>query len=97
MNFHNLRATFANNLVKGLLDLYEKNKLTMTQVVLTVNERLGHRSIETTEQYIEDIKREKVQALSQSKWEEFLEVRIKRAFGEVKANDTPNNETDSPV
>ncbi|WEL57610.1 hypothetical protein PZ739_10800 [Pseudomonas kermanshahensis] len=97
VNFHNLRATFANNLVKGLLDLYEKNKITMTQVVLTVNERLGHRSIETTEKYIEDIKREKVQALSQSKWEEFLEVRIKRAFGEVKANDTLNDETDSPV
>lgn len=94
--FHNLRATFANNHVKGLLEQYEKGKISMSQVVMSVNDRLGHSTIETTERYIEDIKREKIQALSQDKWERFLEERIRRSFGGQHAAHTAQSETDHP-
>lgn len=86
--FHNLRATFANNVVNGLLQKYENNEISMAQVITTVSERLGHQSTVTTEIYIADIRREKVQALSQDRWERFLEEKIKRPFGGLDANDT---------
>lgn len=90
VRFHNLRATFANNLACSLLERYEKNELTMTQVLTTVCDRLGQKKIVTTERYLEGIKKSKIDALTQDKWERHLEERIRRSFGD--AHDTYNNE-----
>lgn len=96
VSFHNLRATFANNTVNELLKRFEKNEISMTQVITIVSERLGHQSIQTTELYIEDIKRQKIQALAQDKWEQFLESRIRRSFGVLNGNGTASDHANPP-
>jgi len=50
--FHDLRATFALNLVDAQLELVKSGERNLTQVRLYVKERLGHASSEVTDQYL---------------------------------------------
>lgn len=87
VRFHNLRATFANNLAKSLLESHERGEITIRQVLITVCQRLGHANLTVTELYLEDLKRDEITALTQTKFEAYLEERIRRSFGGLNGTD----------
>lgn len=87
IRFHNLRATFANNLANNEIKRFREGVISWTQVLITVGTRLGHKSLEVTERYLEDIKRDGIAALTQDRWEAYLEERILNSSGEGGVTD----------
>lgn len=78
VRFHNLRATFANNLVRENLELVNRGVISMDKLLSVVGERLGHASITETERYIKKLILEEVTFVAQSKMELFFEEALGR-------------------
>lgn len=73
VRFHNLRATFANNLVRENQELLNRGAISMNKLLSIVGERLGHSSVTQTEKYIKKLLLEEATFVAQSKMELFFE------------------------
>lgn len=51
-SFHDLRATYGINLVDSYMPLLKEKKISLTQILNIVRERMGHSSLKTTELYL---------------------------------------------
>ncbi|MBC8997818.1 site-specific integrase [Pseudomonas sp. N40(2020)] len=73
IRFHNLRATYANNFVRGNLDLVNSGQMTMAKLIYEVMEKLGQSSYEQAEKYIGKIQMDELSYIAQSRIESRLE------------------------
>lgn len=74
VRFHNLRSTFANNLVRGNLVRVNANEMKMSSLITLVMERLGQSSYKETEKYIGDFLLEELSYVAQEKIEARLQA-----------------------
>ena len=70
---HDMRATFGMNLVDHRMKLVDERKATTSQVLHFVMERMGHKSLITTEKYLNYRSRLRVVRAAQDGWEANLE------------------------
>jgi len=85
VRFHDLRATFGDNFVEEKLQLLNTGEISLSDLYTLVAERLGHSDIKVTETYINKVKKRKLAAISQAKFEEHIQNQIQRLFGELNA------------
>ena len=71
--FHDLRATFAMNLLDLKMPFVEKGEMTLYELLSIIKERMGHRSLLTTEKYLNFKNQQKQKHLIQNEFEEYLE------------------------
>lgn len=83
VRFHNLRASFSENVVVDNLDRLNAGSITWLELLNIVSERLAHASTEETENYINSVRKKKIKAVAQSKFESYLEAKIRNTW---KAN-----------
>lgn len=76
VRFHNLRASFSENVVVDNLDRLNAGEITWSELLKIVSERLAHSSTEETDNYISSVRKKKLMAIAQSKFESYLELKI---------------------
>jgi len=87
VRFHNLRATYANNLVRGNLELIESGDMKMADLIILVMERLGQSSPAVAEEYIGSIQAEKLSYIAQNSMEKRLQAGLESGEGKVDKGD----------
>jgi hypothetical protein len=87
VRFHNLRATYANNLVRGNLELIESGDMKMADLIILVMERLGQSSPAVAEEYIGSIQAEKLSYIAQNSMEKRLQAGLESGEGKVDKDD----------
>ncbi len=80
VRFHNLRASFAENVVIDNLDRLNAGNITWAELLNIVCERLAHASTEETENYVNSVRKKQIKAIAQSKFECYLESRIRNTW-----------------
>ncbi|MEE4104489.1 integrase [Pseudomonas viridiflava] len=78
--FHNLRASFSENVVVDNLDRLNAGIITWIELLNIVSERLAHSSIEETENYINSVRKKQIKALAQRKFESYLEAKLRTTW-----------------
>lgn len=81
VRFHNLRATFGDNVVVDNLDRLNAGEITWLELLTLVSEKLAHSSTEETENYINSVRKKKLKAIAQGKLESYLESRMAEMNG----------------
>ncbi len=71
-SFHDLRATYGINLVDSYTPLLKEKKISLTQILNIVRERMGHSSLRTTELYLNYKVKGKNIDEAQNNYEQFL-------------------------
>lgn len=79
--FHDLRASFAMNLVDHFATLLESKQVTYTEVLNFVSTRLGHNSLVVTERYFKFGNRRKIIRRVQDEWETHVKQMVLRGMG----------------
>lgn len=74
--FHDLRATFAANLVEEMLLRVEDGETTLSDAIRYVQERLGHSDVKTTMRYFERAKKLKIMDRAQTDFEKYLRSKL---------------------
>ncbi|WNC10936.1 hypothetical protein [Pseudomonas coleopterorum] len=87
VRFHNLRATYANNLVRGNLELIESGDMKMADLIILVMDRLGQSSPAVAEEYIGSIQAEKLSYIAQNSMEKRLQAGLESGEGKVDKGD----------
>lgn len=87
VRFHNLRATYANNLVRGNLKLVDSGDMKMKDLILIVMERLGQSSPAVAEDYIGSIQAEELSYIAQDSMEKRLQAALESGGCKVEADD----------
>lgn len=80
VRFHNLRASFAENVVIDNLDRLNTGNITWAELLNIVCERLAHASTEETENYVNSVRKKQIKAIAQTKFESYLESRIQNTW-----------------
>ncbi|NWB24082.1 site-specific integrase [Pseudomonas sp. D4002] len=97
VRFHNLRSTYANNLVRGNLARVNAGDMLMSSLVTLVMERLGQSSHKDAEKYIGDIQMEELAYVAQERIEARLQAVLENsALGDI-LNDNSDNAAISPT
>ena len=97
VRFHNLRSTYANNLVRGNLARVNAGEMKMSSLIRLVMERLGQSSHKDAEKYIGDIQADELSYLAQERIEARLQAVLENsALGEA-VNDDAGNATVPPI
>jgi hypothetical protein len=81
VRFHNLRASFAENVVTENLEHLNAGRITWADLLNIVCERLAHASTEETENYVNSVRKKKIKAIAQTQFEAYLESRIQNTWG----------------
>lgn len=71
--FHDLRATFAMNLLDLQMPLVNKDEMTLYELLSIIRERMPHKSLLTTERYLNFRNKQNQKQLIQYEFEEYLE------------------------
>jgi integrase len=71
--FHDLRATFAMNLLDLQMPLVNKGEMTLYELLSIIRERMPHKSLLTTERYLNFRNKQSQKQLIQYEFEEYLE------------------------
>lgn len=71
-SFHDLRATFGMNFIDAHAELVKNKKISLTKVLIDLKERMGHSSLETTEQYLNFRSKNKLSLNAQRNFEKHL-------------------------
>ncbi len=71
--FHDLRATFAMNLLDLQMPLVNKGEMTLYELLSIIRERMPHKSLLTTEKYLNFRNKQNQKQLIQYEFEEYLE------------------------
>ena len=71
-SFHDLRASYGLNLVDSYTPLLKEGKISLTQILNIVKERMGHSSLRTTELYLNYKNKQKTINEAQNNFEIFL-------------------------
>lgn len=71
--FHDLRATFAMNLLDLQMPLVNKGEMTLYELLSIIRERMSHKSLLTTERYLNFRNKQNQKQLIQYEFEEYLE------------------------
>lgn len=80
VRFHNLRASFSENVVIDNLDRLNSGSITWLELLNIVSERLAHSSIEETENYINSVRKKQIKAVAQRKFESYLEAKLRTTW-----------------
>lgn len=70
--FHDLRATFGMNLLEEGTTLINSGQASLLNVLCLVRDRMGHRSLKTTERYLEYRQKYNLLVNAQSEYERYL-------------------------
>ena len=82
VRFHNLRATFANNLIAKYMADFNQRKISWSEMLTIVSERLAHSSIDETENYINELLKFELKAIAQDEFEAYLQNILENNFAE---------------
>ncbi|MCT7568239.1 tyrosine-type recombinase/integrase [Aliarcobacter butzleri] len=70
--FHDLRATFAMNLLDSKIYIVEKGEMTLYELLSIIKERMPHKSLLTTERYLNFRNKQNQKQFIQNEFEEYL-------------------------
>jgi integrase len=73
LRFHDLRATFAMNLLESKMTFVEKGEMTLYELLSIIKERMPHRSLLTTERYLNFRNKQNQKQFIQNEFEKYLE------------------------
>lgn len=79
--FHDLRASFGMNLLEAQLGAVAAGEISLSDALNVVRVRMGHASVETTNDYLKYRERQKVIRAVRDSWEASLVERAKQALG----------------
>ncbi len=71
-SFHDLRATFGMNYVDQRLSFIKDGSLSLTQLLTSLKDRMGHARIETTELYLNFRKHQQISINAQNNYEKLI-------------------------
>lgn len=91
VRFHNLRATFANNLATKYMVDFNQRKISWSEMLTIVSERLAHSSIDETENYINELVKLELTAIAQDEFETFLQNILEDNFTKGENEQTPSS------
>ncbi len=75
--FHDLRATFAMNLLDFKMPLVKNGEMTLYELLSIIKERMPHNSLLTTERYLNFRNKQNQKQFIQNQFEEYLEDLLK--------------------